>query len=67
VVARQPFTTPARAGGKAVTVGQALTLCAWLLDSPLLRPLAWATAAMALYAIWDYGRLAVRGAERPTD
>lgn len=67
VVARRPFTTPARAGGKAVTVGQALTLCAWLLDSPLLRPLAWATAAVALYAIWDYGRLAVRGAERPTD
>lgn len=67
VVARRPFTTPARAGGKAVTVGQALTLCAWLLGSALLRPLAWATAAMALYAIWDYGRLAVRNAERPTD
>jgi cardiolipin synthase len=67
VVARRPFTTPARAGGKAVTVGQSLTLCAWLLDSPLLRPLAWATAAMALYALWDYGRLAVRGAERPND
>jgi phosphatidylglycerophosphate synthase len=67
VVARRPFTTPARAGGKAVTVGQSLTLCAWLLDSPLLRPLAWATAAIALYALWDYGRLAVRGAERPND
>jgi len=67
VVVRRPFTTPARAGGKAVTVGQSLTLCAWLLDSPLLRPLAWATAAMALYALWDYGRLAVRGADRPTD
>ncbi len=67
VVARRPFTTPARAGGKAVTVGQSLTLCAWLLDSSLLRPLAWATAAMALYALWDYGRLAVRQAERPND
>jgi len=67
VVARRPFTTPARAGGKAVTVGQCLTLCAWLLDSPLLRPLAWATAAMALYALWDYGRLAVRRAETPND
>ncbi len=67
VVARRPFTTPARAGGKAVTVGQCLTLCAWLLDSPLLRPLAWATAAMALYALWDYGRLAVRRAEPPND
>jgi cardiolipin synthase (CMP-forming) len=66
VVARRPFTPPARAGGKAVTVGQSLTLCAWLLGSPLLRPLAWATAAMALYALWDYGRLAVRGADRPT-
>ena len=67
VVARRPFTTPARAGGKAVTVGQSLTLCAWLFDSPLLRPLAWATAAMALYALWDYGRLAVRHAERAHD
>ena len=63
VVARRPFTTPARAGGKAVTVGQSLTLCAWLLGSPLLRPLAWATAAIALYALADYGRLAVRHAE----
>jgi hypothetical protein len=64
VVARRPFAVPARVGGKAVTVGQTLTLFAWLLDSPLLRPLAWATAAMALYAIADYGRLAVRGVER---
>ncbi len=64
VVARRPFSVPARFGGKAVTVGQTLTLLAWLLDSPLLRPLAWATAAMALYAIADYGRLAVRSAEQ---
>ena len=64
-VARRPFTVPARVGGKAVTVGQTLTLFAWLLDSTFLRPLAWATAAMALYAITDYGRLAVRSAERP--
>jgi CDP-diacylglycerol--glycerol-3-phosphate 3-phosphatidyltransferase/cardiolipin synthase len=63
-VARRPFTTPARAGGKAVTVGQALTLAAWLLESPLLRPLAWATAAMALYALADYGRLAVQHAQQ---
>jgi cardiolipin synthase len=67
VIARRPFTTPARAGGKAVTVGQSLTVCAWLLESPLLRPLAWATAAMALYALWDYGRLAVRRTERTND
>lgn len=67
VVARRPFTTPARAGGKAVTVGQVLTLAAWLLQSPLLRPLAWATAAMALYALADYGRLAVRYAHKPRE
>lgn len=64
VVAHRPFAVPARVGGKAVTVGQTLTLFAWLLDSSFLRPLAWATAAMALYAIADYGRLAVRSVER---
>ncbi len=64
LVARRPFRVPpARVGGKAVTVGQTLTLFAWLLDSSFLRPLAWATAAMALYAIADYGRLAVRRAD----
>jgi cardiolipin synthase len=67
VIARRPFTTPARAGGKAVTVGQALTLCAWLMGSPLLRPLAWATAAIGLYALADYGRLAVRHADTSPD
>ena len=65
VLLRRPFTVPARAGGKAVTVGQSLTLFAWLLGSRYLEPLAWATAAMALYAIADYGRLAMRHAERP--
>ena len=65
VVARRPFAVPARVGGKAVTVGQTLTLFAWLLQWPFLRPLAWATAALALYAIADYGRLALRHAERP--
>jgi len=49
---------PARAGGKAVTVLQVATLFAFVLDSPFLRPLAWATAAVALYAIWDYTRAA---------
>src|SRR5712691_8782358 len=47
---------PARAGGKAVTVLQLLTLVAFIAESPLVRPLAWATAAIGLYAIWDYGR-----------
>lgn len=66
VIARRPFNVPpARVGGKAVTVGQTLTLFAWLFESPLLRSMAWATAAMALYAIADYGRLAVRSVERP--
>jgi CDP-diacylglycerol--glycerol-3-phosphate 3-phosphatidyltransferase/cardiolipin synthase len=63
----RPFTVPARAGGKAVTTGQSLTLFAWLLESPYLEPLAWATAAMALYAIADYGRLAVQHVERPSE
>jgi len=67
VVVRRPFSTPARVGGKAVTVGQCLTLCAWLLDSTLLRPLAWATAGIALYALADYGRLAVRRPAGDTD
>jgi CDP-diacylglycerol---glycerol-3-phosphate 3-phosphatidyltransferase len=55
---------PARLGGKAVTVAQVLTLIAFLTDSPLLRPLAWATGAVALYAIWDYNA-AAPGAKRP--
>lgn len=55
---------PARAGGKAVTFLQVLTLFAFVLGSPFLRPLAWATAAVALYAIWDYSR-AARTATRP--
>ena len=53
-ILRRPKTLPARAGGKAVTVCQALTLLAFLAGSELLRPLAWATAAISLYAIWDY-------------
>jgi phosphatidylglycerophosphate synthase len=55
---RRPRAIPARAGGKAVTVLQVLTLVAFLTDSPLLRPLAWATGAVALYAIYDYYRVA---------
>jgi hypothetical protein len=58
----RPVSIPARAGGKAVTVGQSLTLMAFLFESPLLRPLAWATGAVALYAIWDYQRVAGREA-----
>ena len=39
-------------------MAQVLTLVAFLVDSPHLRPLAWATTAIALYAIWDYYRAA---------
>ena len=64
LVSQRPRAIPARAGGKAVTVGQTLTLLAFLTGSPLLRSMAWATAAVGLYAIWDYYRAAPR-AERP--
>lgn len=57
----RPTALPARAGGKWVTVGQLLTLAAFALESPLLRPLAWATAAISVYAIVDYGRVARKG------
>lgn len=56
----RPVALPSRAGGKAVTVCQLLTLTAFVLESPLVRPLAWATAAIAVYAIWDYSRVAAR-------
>jgi cardiolipin synthase (CMP-forming) len=59
-VLRRPVALPARAGGKAVTIAQLLTLAAAIADSPLVRPLAWATAAIAVYALWDYGRTAAR-------
>ena len=61
---RRPRSIPARPGGKAVTVLQLLTLLAFLAGSALLRPLAWATAAVSLYAIWDYQRVAA-AASRP--
>jgi phosphatidylglycerophosphate synthase len=53
----RPTAIPARPGGKAVTVGQVLTLMAFLAESSLLRPLAWATAGAGLYAICDYTRV----------
>lgn len=54
------LAVPARLGGKAVTVAQLLTLVAFLTDSPKLQAMAWATAAIGLYAIRDYQRAAVR-------
>lgn len=47
---------PARLGGKAVTVLQMLTLIVFVLQWPHLQSLAWATAAVALYAIYDYNQ-----------
>lgn len=55
---RRPTALPARAGGKAVTVCQLLTLVAFVAQSDLVRPLAWATAAISVYAVADYGRAA---------
>jgi CDP-diacylglycerol--glycerol-3-phosphate 3-phosphatidyltransferase/cardiolipin synthase len=53
---RRPAALPARTAGKAVTVAQMVTLCAAIILSPLVRPLAWATTAAGLYAALDYGR-----------
>jgi len=55
---RRPTSLPARAGGKAVTVCQLLTLFAFVVRPDLVKPLAWATAAVSLYAIADYSRAA---------
>jgi cardiolipin synthase (CMP-forming) len=57
---RRPTALPARAGGKVVTLLQLVTLVACIMGSPLARRLAWATAAVGLYAIWDYGRAVAR-------
>jgi cardiolipin synthase len=63
LVRGRPTTLPARAGGKAVTVAQVLTLIAFLAESDLVRPLAWATAAVSVYAIADYTRVGLQNAE----
>ncbi|MEO8200395.1 MAG: CDP-alcohol phosphatidyltransferase family protein [Gemmatimonadota bacterium] len=64
LVTKRPTAIPARVGGKAVTVGQMLTLLAFIANAPILRPLAWATGAMAIYAIWDYNRVAQSAGRR---
>jgi CDP-diacylglycerol---glycerol-3-phosphate 3-phosphatidyltransferase len=61
----RPMMLPARAGGKVVTVLQLVTLVACIARWPHVRSLAWATAAVGLYAIWDYGRAAAQGGARP--
>ena len=57
----RPTALPARISGKAVTILQLLTLTAFIIESPLVRPLAWATAVIGVYAILDYSRVAARG------
>ncbi len=64
IFSHRPRAIPARAGGKAVTVAQVLTLVAFLAGSPLLQPMAWATTAIAIYAIWDYYRMAPAAGRR---
>jgi CDP-diacylglycerol--glycerol-3-phosphate 3-phosphatidyltransferase/cardiolipin synthase len=64
IFSHRPRAIPARAGGKAVTVAQVLTLLAFLVDSTHLRELAWATTAIAIYAIWDYYHVAPRAERR---
>ena len=61
LVMKRATTLPARAGGKWVTVGQLLTLLAFLTAPSWVRPFAWATAAISIYAIVDYGRVARKG------
>lgn len=57
LVMGKPTTLPSRAGGKAVTISQILTLAAFVAGSDLTGSLAWATGAISLYAIWDYSRV----------
>ena len=64
LISHQPRAIPARSSGKAVTVAQILTLIAFLIDSPYLRPIAWATTLIAIIAIWDYYRVAPRAQKR---
>ena len=64
VIRRRARALPARPGGKAVTILQMATMLAFLVYLPALRPLAWLTAAVAIFALWDYHRVAGRAAQR---
>jgi len=64
VISHQPRAIPARSSGKAVTIAQLLTLVAFLVDSPYLQPIAWATTLISVIAIWDYYRVAPRAQKR---
>ena len=63
-LSNEPRAIPARMSGKAVTTAQVLTLVAFLMNSPFLRPIAWATTLIAVFAIWDYQRVAPRAQRR---
>jgi phosphatidylglycerophosphate synthase len=56
VASGRATAVPARLGGKAVTLLQMLTLVVFVLQLPHLQSLAWATGAVALYAIYDYNQ-----------
>ena len=49
-------SVPARVGGKAVTLMQFLTLVAFVMDWQVLHNAAWATGAVAVYAVYDYNK-----------
>jgi cardiolipin synthase len=51
---RRPVTIPARLSGKIVTLAQFFVLVAIVLDLPIVRPLAWMTGALSVWAIGDY-------------
>ncbi len=51
---RRPVTVPARLSGKLVTMAQFLILVAIVMEWPFVRPLAWGTGALGLWAIADY-------------
>ncbi|HEY4102160.1 MAG TPA: CDP-alcohol phosphatidyltransferase family protein [Gemmatimonadales bacterium] len=54
IITGKATAVPARLGGKAVTLLQMVTLVLFVLQLNLVRRFAWATAAVALYAIYDY-------------
>jgi cardiolipin synthase len=64
LLSHQPRAIPARSSGKAVTGAQILTLVAFLVESPYLRPIAWMTTAIGILAIWDYYQSAPRTQKR---
>ncbi len=56
LITGRPAVVPARLGGKVVTLMQFLTLVAFVMDWPVLHNAAWATGAVAVYAVYDYNK-----------